>query len=157
MLRQGLKSDQVQLLSFTVRAKIKYETQELLGYEAEAEVAIDLGSLDRIGMVIDSSLSAGATEVRDVDFTSDSLVIVRERLLAEAVASARKDAEVLARASGGRLGRMLSVSTVPCTGDRMVNVYGLQRATTTATSIAAMTPGMVRVEVAVCTQWEFLK
>ena len=161
MRRIGLRDDRIQLVSFTVRAAINYESQKVLGYEASAEVAITISPLERLGMIIDSSLAAGATEVEDVDFTSDSLATVRERLLIEAVAAARRDAEVLASAAGGRLGPLLTIAASSCTGsDRIAEVLALQPGViggATTSSIAAITPGQVKVQVAVCTRWQLVK
>ena len=158
MRRLGFKEDQVQLQSFVVRASTDYETQKLLFYEAAASVVIAVRPLDRLGMVIDTALAAGATGVRNIDFDSDSAKVARERLLTEAVAAARRDAAVLAAAAGGQLGALLDVSTSPCTVDRWGNVDVSEIAVTAASgyqsSIAALTPGEVSLRVSVCTRWE---
>jgi uncharacterized protein YggE len=67
--------------------------------------------LDETGKVIDAALGAGATAIASVQFSSPSADQARSSALAMAVAQAQRDAEVLARAAGGTLGRLLSMSS----------------------------------------------
>ncbi len=161
MRRQGLSDTQVQLVSFMVRGNSDYETQKLLFYQASAAITIVVQPLDRLGLVIDSALAAGATEVSRIDFESDSAAVARERLLAEAVDAARRDALVLAKAAGGQLGLLLDVSTARCTVDRFGNVnvseITVVGASSVRSSIADLTPGEVRVSVDVCTRWQLTR
>jgi uncharacterized protein len=159
MRRQGFSGDQVQLTSFDVRSNMDYQRGRIVDYQASATVSVVLKPIAHIGMVIDSALAAGATEVQDIDFSSDSTAIVRERLLMEAVGAARRDAEALARAVGGQLGMLVDVSSAQCTGgDRISEILALQPGVIGRTSsIADITPGKVKTQVTVCTRWQLSK
>jgi uncharacterized protein YggE len=66
---------------------------------------------DDVGKVIDAALAAGATSIASVQFSSPTTEEARGNALALAVAQAQRDANILAKASGGALGRMLSMSS----------------------------------------------
>ena len=66
---------------------------------------------DEVGKVIDAALGAGATSIASVQFSSPTTEEARGNALAMAVAQAQRDASILAKASGGALGRLLSMSS----------------------------------------------
>ena len=66
---------------------------------------------DDVGKVIDAALAAGATSIASVQFSSPTTEEARGNALALAVAQAQRDANILAKASGGTLGRLLSMSS----------------------------------------------
>jgi uncharacterized protein YggE len=66
---------------------------------------------DDVGKVIDAALGAGATSIASVQFSSPTTEEARGNALAMAVAQAQRDANILAKASGGALGRLLSMSS----------------------------------------------
>ena len=78
---------------------------------ARNTVRASVRRLADVGKVIDASLSAGATSITSVQFSSPSTDDARRNAVGIAVAQAQKDAEAIARASGGRLGRLLSMSS----------------------------------------------
>ncbi|MEZ4411835.1 MAG: SIMPL domain-containing protein [Gemmatimonadales bacterium] len=156
--RMGLPDNRIQLTSYEVRANMNYQSAKIVDYGASASVTVAVTSLKDIGRVIDSALAAGATEVDRVDFVSDSVPIVREHLLAAAVASARRDAEALAAAVGGKLGPLLNLSTAPCEGspiDRVTEALALQPGVVGGhTSLADIMPGKISTRVSVCARWQ---
>jgi uncharacterized protein YggE len=64
---------------------------------------------ERAGEVAQAAMQAGANRLRGPRFEYEGQDAVREELLADAVAHARRKAERLAAAAGRRLGRVLSV------------------------------------------------
>ena len=65
---------------------------------------------DLIGRAIDAAVQAGADEVQSITFSSSRYEALRQQALAVAVGNARRDAEIMARAAGGRLGQLIEVS-----------------------------------------------
>lgn len=90
----------------------------------------------------------------NITFESDSVEMGRRTALAQALAKARSDAEALATAAGGSLGRLLEVSARPgfLPGAQLeavvVNAYA-------GRSAPAITPPDVVVRVSVQARWEF--
>ncbi|MEO5902739.1 MAG: SIMPL domain-containing protein [Gemmatimonadaceae bacterium] len=103
--------DLVTTQSFSVTPD--YQKGKPSGFGARNTIRAELRDIARLGPVIDASLTAGATQISQVQFTSSTASEVRKRALKLAVAEARADAETLADAAGGSVGRLLSVSTGP--------------------------------------------
>lgn len=80
-------------------------------FVARNGVRVELRSPTKLGTIIDSALAAGATQVSQLQFTSDRVEAVRAAALAQAVERARADAEAIAHAAGGTLGPLIEVST----------------------------------------------
>ena len=116
--------------------------------------------LDDTGKVIDAALAAGATSIASVQFSSPSADEARRSALATAVAQAQRDADVLARAAGGTLGRLLSMSAGGPGGSAMS--YASDTNFSYAIEAAAMAyptminPRDVSVSVSVFGRWEFI-
>ena len=64
-----------------------------------------------MGRVIDAALAKGANEISSLQFFSSKADSARSVALAAAVADAKAQAEVMARAAGGSLGQLLELNT----------------------------------------------
>ncbi len=87
------------------------QTPRVTGYVVTNSVRAEVRRLDDVGGVIDAALSKGANEVASLQFYSSKADSTRRTALAAAVADARAQAEVLARAAGGSLGSLLELSS----------------------------------------------
>jgi uncharacterized protein YggE len=154
--RAGFPRESLQTVAFGVGPNIDYEHgNKVTGYEATAAVRLMVHDLTRIGQLIDLALTAGATDLSSITFESDSVEIGRRQALGEALAKARSDAEALATAAGGSLGRLLEVSS------RAGYFPGVSLNAVVVTAAAgrsgpAITPRDVVVQVAVQARWEFV-
>jgi uncharacterized protein YggE len=151
----GLSGDSVVRVSFSVGPRFDYQEQRLRGYFGRGTVRIEVKQLDRLAQIIDTALAAGATEISGLRFRADGEDKARIEALKQAVAQARADAEVLAAASGGHLGRLLEIRH-----ERAVRPsFGFSElAAMASTGPAApdLTPQDVVVLVVVEAQWEFV-
>ena len=133
------------------------ETPRRSGYAARSAVRVQLSQLDDVGRVIDAGLARGATEVEGVFFESSTAEEARRAAMAEAAASARRDAEALARSLGGTVGPLLGVSTAGAMDARRMNVAmrmgygGFAGAGNTV-----VTPNEIVVTAGVITRWRFV-
>jgi len=89
------------------------EERRLIGYSAHSSLEIVVRDLERLGDVIDAALAGDADDVGSPRFTSSREREARDRALAVAYRQAARDAEVLARAAGGRLGPLVELTTNP--------------------------------------------
>jgi uncharacterized protein YggE len=149
----GFTPQQAQVTSYSVRADVDYDTSKLRFYEASAVVTVAVGDLDKLGTVIDSGLASGATEVNHIEYVSDSLASARSRVLGEALQAARKDAEALAQAAGGRLGRLVDVSTIPFP-EGSAGAITLQPGQINPSGFITVAPHDVTVALTVYARWE---
>jgi len=116
--------------------------------------------LDDTGKVIDAALAAGATSIASVQFSSPNADEARRNALSMAVTQAQRDAEVLARAAGGTLGRLLSMSssgsggpTIPYASDTYFS-YAVEAAGSAYPTM--INPRDLSVTVSVFGRWEFI-
>lgn len=73
-------------------------------------IEIILRDVDRASALADLLVKSGATNVHGPSFSLDESQQEEGKLLEEAIKDAREKAEIIARSSGGELGKMLSVS-----------------------------------------------
>jgi len=81
----------------------------ITGYEARNSVTVTMSDLTRVGPVIDATAQAGANDVAGISFTLRQDRPARDQALAEATREAVSKAQVIARALGGRVTRIVEV------------------------------------------------
>jgi uncharacterized protein YggE len=157
----GVEGSQVGSAGYIVRQNWRFESPnrppKADGYVAENAIRIDITKLDRIGTYIDSSLAAGATRANDVTFSAGSTEQARLTALANAMATARGAAAVMAKAAGGSVGRLLGATTQGMEPNSYIQIRGL-RAMNSASADAAepttIVPREIVVSVMVSTRWQ---
>lgn len=112
----GLSSDQLSTVNYNVSPDMQYSPNgqtppRVIGYIVTNMVKVELRKLEDVARVIDAALAKGANEVSSLNLYSSKADSVRRSALGLAVADARADAEVLARAAGGSLGQLLELTT----------------------------------------------
>jgi uncharacterized protein YggE len=112
----GLTSEQLSTVNYNVSPEMQYTPNgttppKVVGYTVSNTVRADVRKLDEVGKVIDAALAKGANEISSLQFYSSKADSVRRVALGAAVASARADADALAKAAGGTLGSLLELST----------------------------------------------
>jgi hypothetical protein len=116
-----------------------------------------------VGKVIDAALAAGATSISSVQFSSPSTDEARRQAITLAVSQAQKDAAALARAAGGSLGRLLTMSSTglgPSPGYYPADSY-IVAASDPIMAGGSVYPTMINprdmtVAVSVFGRWEFV-
>jgi uncharacterized protein YggE len=82
----------------------------IVGYRAQNNIRILLRDMDATGRVLDQAVGAGANRISSLEFGASDTREARLQVLAEAVRSAREQAEAMAEAMGVRLGPALEVN-----------------------------------------------
>jgi uncharacterized protein YggE len=82
-------------------------------YVARNAVRVTLTRLDALGALIDTALTAGATEISSIQLTSSKAPEARRKAIAIAVQAARADASAAAVAAGGSLGPIMELEIDP--------------------------------------------
>ncbi len=155
--RAGFPRESLQTVAFGVGPNYDYENgNKLVDYEALAAVRLNVRNLTQIGRLIDVTLAAGATDVGNLGFESDSLEIGRRRALAQALGKARGDAEALARAAGGSLGRLVELTARDNYFPGLLDSEGYAASGRALRQETAITPRDVAVRVSVEAHWEFV-
>ena len=82
----------------------------IVGYRASNRVTIRLRDVTRVAGVIDTLVGAGANDIGGINFTVSNASKLLDEAREQALADARRKAEIYARAAGVTLGAPLSIS-----------------------------------------------
>ncbi len=107
----GFARDSIRTVDVSVWPSYDRDGRRVTGYGAAASVEVVVRDFGKLGRAVDAVLAGGATSVAPITFESDSLDWGKRRALAAAFADARVQAEALALAAGGRVGRLVLVTT----------------------------------------------
>jgi len=107
----GLPADAVRTLSYDLQPEFNYASgrQVLKGYVSRNTIEVRLDEIERVGEVVEASVSAGATSVRDIRFDLKARGVAERDALKQAAADARARAEALAAGIGRTIDRILRV------------------------------------------------
>ncbi len=157
----GLTDQQVKTAGYSLSQVYDYpKNQEprLKGFVARNTLRAEIRKIDDVGKAIDAAVSSGATDVSSIQFAASNTEDVRRTAVAEAVKQARTDADAIARAAGGTLGRLISVVSggVAFPGAYPYQTVMLTAAMSPAPPPTPIVPGELSVIATVSTRWEFL-
>ncbi|MEU9299435.1 SIMPL domain-containing protein [Streptomyces sp. NPDC048269] len=118
-----------------------------VGYACEATYTVQTAALDRLELLIEDAVTAGANRVDAVRFEVEDKPAMRDEARRRAVAAARRKAEVYAEACGVRLGPVIHIEDAD---PESVGGHSHGRRTGgDPESDGSLSPGSVRVEAAV--------
>ena len=120
-------------------------------------VRVQVREIRAAGSIVEAVLDRGADRIESVSFTVSDIDSAREASIAEAVAQARGDAEVMARAAGGRLGQLIEVTTQGTAAPPRELRAGLSMVTGGGSGTPSITPGPTRITVTVLGRWGFVE
>jgi uncharacterized protein YggE len=156
----GLSNDRLSTSGYFVQPDYRYEQNkepQLVGYTATNSITVEIRDMQSIGKVIDAALGAGANQIGSPEFYASNTDSARQQALATAIAKARVDAQVAARAAGGTLGELLEMNV---TSDRILPPPGpimfKAMASDAAGPTTPITPGNQTMTVSVSTRWKFV-
>jgi hypothetical protein len=127
---------------------------DIVGYTITQTVSVKIRDFNKIGDVLAGVIDNGANSVSELSFTIDDRTAVENQARAEAIQKARAEAEVVARAGGFSVGRLLSVEE----GYTPYYAYGLGGGDSlkVSSSVAAPTiePGSQEITIDVILRYE---
>jgi uncharacterized protein len=82
----------------------------LLGYIVSRQVEVDLRDLDKLGQLLERAVSAGVNQVGDAQLDSTHRRDLEREALGKAVEDSRLNAEAIAKAAGGKVGAVRTIS-----------------------------------------------
>ncbi len=113
--RLGVTPQQLQTRAVQVMPEYQYPREGgrpvVTGYVARNEISVELSDLSKIGAVVDAALAQGATSVAGPRYFLSDPDAPRREALEGAVKRAMAEAQVMARAAGVRVGRVLELSS----------------------------------------------
>lgn len=81
----------------------------LIGFQATNQVIVRIRDIAKVATTLDRMIAAGANEISGVDFSVTDTSKALDRIRKDAVADAKRKAEIYAEAAGLRLGRAVNI------------------------------------------------
>ncbi len=126
---------------------------KVVGFTAENQVTATVDDLDRVGTIIDRGVGAGANLASGITFRVSSGNDAADRALAEAVADARRKAELLATAADAELGAVVSITEVSSASQPPI-LYA--DAAASAGAVTPVLPPTLESQVSVSVVWSLV-
>lgn len=127
---------------------------EIVGYSINQTVSVKIRNFDKIGAVLSGIVQNGANSVSGLSFTVDDRAKLQDQARAEAITKAKARAELIAKAGGFGVGRLLGIEEggiAPIFYERGLSVDGKGGATLPAPVIE---PGSQEITVNVVLRYE---
>ena len=113
-LRQaGVEARDIQTASIDLSPQYRYTDGQppvLTGYQASNRMTVRLRSIARAGATIDALIAAGANQINGPQLSVDKPEAALDEARVKAMAAARARADLYARASGLKVGRILTIA-----------------------------------------------
>ena len=121
MLGMGIASEDISTNAVSIYPNYDYsgDVERIVGYVAYNSILVVTSDIESVGSYIDAAFVAGANSLDYVEFSASDTSEAGMQALRLAVQQAQKKAEVLAEASGMRLGPITDIC------ESSVNVYDL--------------------------------
>src|SRR5262245_3095078 len=88
----------------------KSGTARLTGFQATNQVTVRIRDIDKLPAVLDRAIAAGANEMSGIEFVVSEQSKLLDQARDDAIADARRKAELYAKAAGAKLGNVVSIS-----------------------------------------------
>jgi uncharacterized protein YggE len=124
---------------------------------ATHRIRVKVGEIRTAGTIVETVLDSGADRIEAVSFSVSSTDSAREAALNQAVRQARTDAEVMARAAGGRLGSLIEITTQGTAAPPRTHELRAGLVMTSHATSPSITPGPTVVTVTVLGRWAFVE
>ena len=155
LVRMGVAERDIATARYSLGLEYTGRTPPDTHYVASNLVTVTTRQLDQVGRIIDTGLGAGANNINSLQYDLVDRTAAQAEALGDAVANARRQAEVMAAAAGGRLGDLIELGTQPgeyrpfYAGDMAMRVQASAAPT-------PVSPGAVTVTASVNGRWRFV-
>ncbi len=109
----GVESKDIQTANFSVQPRYQHHRDgrpaDVTGYQVTNEVNVLLRDLEKVGVVLDKLIQLGANQMRGLDFQVLDAEKLRDEARREAIANARRRAELYAAAAGAKVGEVIEI------------------------------------------------
>jgi uncharacterized protein YggE len=157
----GIPANQIRTVNYSVQPEQRWDPKEqrtiLDGYRVSNIVSVETDKLDQAGPIIDAGLSNGANRIAGLEFLVKDRAKAEDAALADAVASARRQADVAAKAAGGVVAELLELILMESGRPEPVPMMAMAKMAGDASAPTPISEGMSTVAVSVSTRWRFAR
>jgi uncharacterized protein YggE len=111
--KAGIAAKDIQTSGLNLSAQYVYEQNvapRLTGYQASNQVTVIVHDLTKLGAAVDATVSAGANQVNGISFGLNDPTTAENAARQDAVKALQAKADLYAKATGYRIGRLVSLS-----------------------------------------------
>lgn len=158
----GVPAAQIQTLNYSVMPMQRYDekTQRVVidGYRVSNIVQVETDKIEQAGPIIDAALTNGGNRVAGLDFLVKDRAKAQETALTKAVESARRQAEVAAKAAGGQVAELLEININEFERPQPRAVMAMAKMEMAdASAPTPVSEGLATIAMSVTTRWRFTK
>ncbi|MGH6666156.1 MAG: SIMPL domain-containing protein, partial [Pseudolabrys sp.] len=109
----GVADRDIQTTSLSVQPQYdanKTGAARLIGFQVNNQATIKIRDIGQLPAILDRAISAGANEMSGIEFVVSEKNKLLDQARAEAIADARRKAELYANAAGMKVGRVMSIA-----------------------------------------------
>ncbi len=123
----GIEKKDITTSYYYVNARRNYNEPDengeyaIIGYEVGNTLNVTVRDIEKVGSIIDIALANGANSCDGISFSSSKAGEAQDEALKNAVKEARRRAELIAEASGEKVGKVLTVTENISDGGFMVS------------------------------------
>ena len=117
--KEGIDEEDIKTSQYSINPRYNFNqpralsvsgpSDEIIGYTISQSVEVKIKDFSKIGTVLNGAVEAGANSVSSFRFTFDDPIALTNEARVEAIAEAKRKAKLIAKASGFRIGRLLSI------------------------------------------------
>ncbi|MBW8815414.1 MAG: SIMPL domain-containing protein [Caulobacterales bacterium] len=111
--KAGIAERDIQTSNLSLNAQYNYiqnQPPQLTGYQASNQVTVTVRDLKRLGAAVDATVGAGANQVNGISFGLSDPTAAENAAREAAVKALAAKADLYAKATGYRIGRLVSLS-----------------------------------------------
>ena len=111
--KAGIAAKDIQTSGLNLSPQYVYEQNvppRLTGYQASNQVTVIVHDLTKLGAAVDATVSAGANQVNGISFGLNDPTAAENAARQDAVKALQAKADLYAKATGYRIGRLVSLS-----------------------------------------------
>jgi hypothetical protein len=157
----GVPASSIQTLNYSVSPVQRYDEKlrrvVIDGYQVSNIVQVETDRLELAGQIIDAGLTNGANRVAGLDFMVKDRAKAEDQALTEAVTSARRQAEVAAKAAGGQIVELLELTINAFDRPEPRGMVAVAMKAEADDAPAPLSAGLNTVTVSVATRWRFMR
>ena len=150
LLDSGLTDEELATATLSLWPTWGVDGQEVTGFSADNQITATVRDLDRIGSIIDRAVASGANVTSGITFRVSDDNEAADAALTEAVADARRKADLLAQAGGAELGEVVTISEASAGGISPPVMYAEDLAGGASTPVL---PPTLESQVSVTVKW----
>ncbi len=113
IIAAGCKKDSLTTQNYIINQDYNYQTQTYGNYTVTNQIKINLNDLSIANKIIDEAIKAGANNVSQLDFFVSDTNMAYKQARTMAVQNAHEAANLIAGASGVKLGKVVSIKELP--------------------------------------------